>query len=122
MATAREQLIHRLTAYQDATGTRVVVVFDGKGERMNEEKRPGGVQVFYSGRKGGADAVIERLVAKYGEEHEMSVATNDSLVQQTAITFGGLAMTVDALLRELEAADAEMGRRVRKLRGGRAKN
>ena len=117
METAREQLIHRLTAYQDATGTRVVVVFDGKGARANVEKRPGGVQIFYSGAKGGADAVIERLVVKYAGAHDITVATNDSLVQQTVITFGGLVITVESLLRELEAASAAVTKRLKKLRG-----
>src|SRR5690348_16926878 len=86
MEAAREQLIHRLTGYQDATGTRVVVVFDGKGARNSEEKRPGGVQVFFSGVKGSADHIIERLVAKYAKEHDMMAASNDGLVQQTVST------------------------------------
>ena len=116
MEAAREQLIQRMVAYQDATGTRVVVVFDGSGQTTQEEKRPGSVQIFYSGRKGGADQVIERLVAKYGQEHDMTVATNDRLVQQTCITFGGLAMSVEALVADLEAAEADVARRIRKLR------
>src|SRR5687768_9974069 len=106
MEAAREQLIQRMNAYQDATGTRVVVVFDGQGSSTQEEKRPGSVQIFYSGKKGGADQVIERLVAKYAQIHDLTVATNDRLVQQTCITFGGLAMSIDALLEEMEKADA----------------
>ena len=65
MEAAREQLIQRLTAYQDATGVHVVVVFDGKGARHSQEKIPGGVQVFYSGSKGTADQIVERLVANW---------------------------------------------------------
>ena len=116
MEAAREQLIRRLTAYQDATGTRVVVVFDGQGKTATEDKRPGSVQIFYSGKKGGADQVIERLVAKYAQQHDITVATNDHLVQQTAITFGGLAISVDALLADLDKADADVARELRKLR------
>jgi predicted RNA-binding protein with PIN domain len=116
MEAAREQLIQRMTSYQDATGTHVIVVFDGRGQKAQEEKRPGSVQIFYSGSKGGADQVIERLVAKYGQQHEMTVATNDRMVQQTCITFGGLAMNVDALLEEMDRSDADVRRRIRKLR------
>jgi uncharacterized protein len=119
MEAAREQLIHRMVAYQDATGTHVVVVFDGRGQKAQEEKRPGSVQIFYSGQKGGADQVIERLVAKYGQQHEMVVATNDRLVQQTCITFGGLPMDVDTLLAEVDRADADVQRRIKKLRRDR---
>jgi hypothetical protein len=117
MEAAREQLIRRMTGYQDATGTRVVVVFDGRGKKTEEDKRPGSVQIFYSGGKGGsADQVIERLVAKYSQVHELTVATNDHLVQQTCISFGGLIMTVDLLLAELGQADADVAKRIRKLR------
>jgi predicted RNA-binding protein with PIN domain len=116
MEAAREALIQQLNGYQDATGTRVVVVFDGRGVRASEEKRPGEVQVFYSGAKGGADRVIERLVAKYAGEHEMVVATNDRLVEQTCITFGGLAISVDTLLEEMGRARAAVQRAIKKLR------
>ncbi len=113
---AREELTRKLTAYQDATGVRVVLVFDGKGERPNSEKMPGGIQVFYSGGKDSADSIIERLAAKYAGEHEITVATNDHLEQQTVITFGGLAISVEALRKELESADRDVTREIRRLR------
>src|SRR5687768_4124810 len=112
MEAARERLIQRMNGYQDSTGTRVVVVFDGRGKKTEEEKRPGGVQIFYSGKKGGADQVIERLVAKYAQLHDIYVATNDHLVQQTCISFGGIAMTVDSLLSEVERTEADLAMRV----------
>ena len=113
---AREELTRRLTAYQDATGVRVVVVFDGKGARSNSEKMPGGIQVFYSGGGKSADCIIERLAAKYGTEHEITAATNDHLVQQTVITFGGLAISVEALRELLGDAERDVSRRIRQLR------
>ena len=113
---AREELTRRLTAYQDATGVRVVVVFDGKGARANSERIPGGIQVFYSGGRNSADSIIERLAAKYAGEHEITVATNDNLEQQTVITFGGLAISVEALRKELDAADRDVTRQIRRLR------
>ena len=116
MEAARDQLIQRLTAYQDATGTRVVVVFDGKGAKHSQETIPGGVQIFYSGGKGTADQIIERLVAKYASEHDMTVATDDLLEQQTAITFGGLAISTAALAKLVEEAEADVARRIRRLR------
>ena len=113
---AREELIRRLTAYQDATGVRAVVVFDGKGARSSSEKMPGGIQVFYSGRGNTADDIIERLAAKYGSEHDITVATNDRLEQQTVITFGGFAISVEALRELLGEADKEVSRRIRQWR------
>ncbi len=113
---AREQLIARLTAYQDTTGTRVVIVFDGQGKKNTSEKLPSGVQVFYSASKKTADDVLERLVAKYANEHDMTVASDDTLVAQTVITFGGMAISVNSLLEDLERADAELARQLRNLR------
>lgn len=113
---AREELTRRLTAYQDASGVRVVVVFDGKGARSNSESAPGGIQVFYSGGGKTADCIIERLAAKYAGEQEITVGTNDNLVRQTVITFGGLAISVDALRTMLGDVDRDVSRQIRKLR------
>ena len=113
---AREELTRKLTAYQDASGVRVVVVFDGKGVRSNSETVPGGVQMFYSGGGKTADCIIERLAAKYGSEHDITVATNDNLVQQTVITFGGLAISVDALRDLIGEAERDMTRQIRRLK------
>ena len=113
---AREDLTRRLTAYQDATGVRVVVVFDGKGARLTADKMPGGIQVFYSGRGNTADDIIERLAAKYGSEHDITVATNDRLEQQTVITFGGFAISVEALRELIGEADKDVSRRIRQWR------
>ena len=113
---AREELTRRLTAYQDASGVRVVVVFDGKGVRSNSDTVPGGIQVFYSGGGKTADCIIERLAAKYAGEHEITAATNDNLVQQTVITFGGLAISVEALRALIDEGDRDVTRRIGKLR------
>jgi predicted RNA-binding protein with PIN domain len=42
---AREELIKRLRSYQDWTGLRVVVVFDGKGSTVGSSANPGDVQI-----------------------------------------------------------------------------
>lgn len=110
---AREDLVRRLTAYQDSTGVRVVVVFDGKGARSSSETVPGGIQVFYSGGSNTADEIVERLAAKYAGEHDITVATNDRLEQQTVITFGGFAISVDRLRELLDEADRDVTRRIR---------
>ena len=52
---AREALIKELRHYQDWTGVRVVVVFDGKGSSVTSSSDPEDVQVFYSRRGQTAD-------------------------------------------------------------------
>src|ERR1700751_5228422 len=76
---AREALIKRLRDYQDWTGVRVVVVFDGKGKRIEATSDPADVQVFYSRAGQTADAIVERLASKYAKRFELMVATSDSM-------------------------------------------
>ena len=115
-AAARDELIRRLTAYQDATGVRVVAVFDGKGDLTNEAGEPGGIQVFYSGAGQTADEIVERLAAKYASRHEMSVATDDHMERQTAETFGAIAISTDHLRRLLSDAVGDLTRRMKQHR------
>lgn len=110
---ARETLIKTLTEYQDASGVRAVVVFDGQGVASNEDSAPGGIQVFYSAAGQTADDLVERLVAKYGQTHEITVATSDLLEQQTVTTFGAVAISAERLREYLAEAQADLTRRVR---------
>ena len=59
---------------QDMTGQRVVVVFDGTGRRLTEEREDGGIQVFYADAGQTADSVIERLAAKYAKQFDCGSA------------------------------------------------
>ncbi len=62
---AREALVKELRDYQDWSGDKVVVVFDGAGTRTTSKADPHDVQIFYARRGQSADAVIERLACKY---------------------------------------------------------
>ncbi len=113
---AREAVVRLMTEYSDATDQHVVVVFDGRSGRVGEDPNLGGIQVFYSKTGQTADAVIERLVAKYAQTNEITVATGDMMEQQTVISFGALAITPDALFLRLEDARLDLSRRIEKLR------
>src|SRR5205807_10343157 len=75
---AREALIKQLRHYQDWTGVRVVIVFDGKGGKIGATSDSCDVQIFYSRTGQTADAIIERLASKYAKHFELVVATADS--------------------------------------------
>lgn len=115
-SSAREELVRRLTQYQDASGIRVVVVFDGKGVKPGEATEPGGIQVFYSKSGQTADAIIERLCARYAKEHELTVATDDNMERQTALSFGASTVSSEMLRALLEEAGSDLERRLRKHR------
>lgn len=112
-ALARDELVKRLMAYQDASGVRVVAVFDGKGAKATEDSTPGGIQIFYSGTGQTADSIVERLAAKYSGDHEITVATSDHLEQQTVSAFGAVPISVEVLREYLEDARADLTRRLR---------
>lgn len=111
---AREHLVRLLTSYQDATAIKVIVVFDGRTPKAGDDSAPGGIQVFYSSQNQTADDIIERLVAKYGKEHDITVATNDTLEQQTVYSFGGSWMSVESLSTVLGDAEKDLRTRIKR--------
>jgi predicted RNA-binding protein with PIN domain len=102
---AREALTKRLRDYQDWTGVRVVVVFDGKGRKIDASSEPSDVQVFYSRAGQTADAIIERLASKYAKRFEIMVATSDSMEGETVEACGAEWISPEALRGLLEPLD-----------------
>ncbi|MEO6054204.1 MAG: NYN domain-containing protein [Chthoniobacterales bacterium] len=111
---AREALARILRDYQDSSDFQVVLVFDGQGPRVSQSKEEGNIQIFYSKTGQSADAVIERLTAKYAETHEITVATDDNLERQTVTSFGGQWMSTTHLLSEMEDARRSLAERIEK--------
>src|ERR1051325_527764 len=99
---AREALLKQLRDYQDWTGVHVVVVFDGKGKKVDTSSEPEEVQVFYSRTGQSADTIIERLASKYATRFELMVATSDSMEAETVHACGAEPISPDGL-RELLA-------------------
>ena len=96
-ALAREALVKQLREYQDWSGTRVVVVFDGRGSSVSHEAEPGEIQIFYSRVGQTADSIIERLASKYAGRFRLTVATGDYLEQETASAFGAETISPEGL-------------------------
>ena len=96
-SAAREELIKRLRNYQDWTGVRVVIVFDGKATNVSTTSDPGDVQIFYSRSGQTADAIIERLANKYAEQFDLMVATSDTMEAETVQACGAAWISPVAL-------------------------
>jgi uncharacterized protein len=94
---AREALLKQLRHYQDWTGVRVVIVFDGKGKKIDASSEPGEVQIFYSRTGQSADAIIERLASKYAKRFDLMVATSDSFEAETVLACGAEWISSEAL-------------------------
>jgi len=97
---AREALAKQLRDYQDWTGVRVVLVFDGRGTDVTASADPHEIQIFYSRKGQTADAIVERLASKYAAEVDLMVATSDLLERQTVTSFGAVSVSPE-LLREM---------------------
>lgn len=96
-ALAREALIKQLRDYQDWSGVRVVVVFDGRGSRVSVSAERGDIQIFYSRHGQTADAIVERLAGKYAGRLDVVVATADAKEQATVSSFGASCVSTDGL-------------------------
>jgi predicted RNA-binding protein with PIN domain len=101
----REALIKELRHYQDWTGVHVVVVFDGRGERVTEQSDPHDVQIFYARRDQSADSIIERLAGKYASQFDVTVATSDSLEMETVNACGASCLSPEGLRKLLDAIE-----------------
>ena len=101
---AREALVKQLRDYQDWTGVRVVVVFDGKGNAVDVNNDPGEIQVFYSRAGQTADSVVERLASRYADKFRLLVATSDYLEQETTTASGAECISAEGLRGLLEQA------------------
>jgi hypothetical protein len=116
---ARDELIRLLTRYQDASGVHVVAVFDGRGAKPSDDSAPGGIQIFYSRTGQTADEIVERLCARYATEHDITVATDDLLERQTALTFGASTVSSRMLREMLDEAGTDLQRRIAQRRRAR---
>ena len=105
---AHQELIRQLAGYHDFTGERVVVVFDGRGQKISEERDVGGLQVFYTSSGHTADDVIERLAIKYAQTYRITVATNDVPEQDIVVGAGGEAISAESLKHRIESAENQL--------------
>ncbi len=103
---ARDALVRKLRDYQDWTGVRAIVVFDGRGQAVDASAEPGEIQIFYSRAGQTADSVVERLASKYGSQYRLLVATSDYLEQETASACGAECISAEALRGLLDDARA----------------
>ncbi len=113
-ASVRERLVRLLTGLQDSSDWNVAVVFDGRGPKPSSEGIPGGIKVFYSKDGQTADAIIERLAAKYSPTCDVTVATDDRLERTTVESFGAVSISSAQLHSEIQAAARELAGRIRR--------
>jgi len=108
-AAARDELIRRLTLYQDAVGTPVTVFFDGSAPRSGTKTAAiqGEVEVLYSPRGQTADQMIERAAYRFRSFGEVLAVTDDHVERETVLSVGGMAASCSNFIQMVESALAE---------------
>ena len=109
-AMARDELIQRLTLYQDAIGTPITVFFDGSGAPSGTPaavSRPE-LEVLYSRSGQTADQMIERAAHRFREFGEVLAVTDDLAERETVISVGGSASSCLNFIQEVENTLGEL--------------
>ena len=109
-ARAREELIHVLTRYHDATGTPVTIFFDGSGAPMGTPPRESNpaVEVLFSRAGQTADQMIERAAHRFSAHGEVLAVTDDVAERETVTGLGGLTASCANFIRMVESALTEL--------------
>ena len=115
---ARDSLLRMIEPVTN-TGTRLTVVFDGRGGRGSIQKFGSSnfFDVVYSSSQEGADGVIERMVLASKYPSHICVVTNDNMIRNCAYSCGASAMRVDQLIKKLEYSIDQVARQVEQRRG-----
>src|SRR5262249_10011351 len=114
-AAARDELIQRLTLYQDAIGTPITVFFDGGGAPTGTPVAAStpAVEVLYSRNGQTADDLIERAAHRFGAYGEVLAVTDDHAERETVISLGGMASSCENFIQTLESTLAEVAEEIR---------
>lgn len=109
-AAARDELIRRLTLYQDAIATPITILFDGAGPKVSlaGELSGSSVEVLYSRSGQTADQLIERLTHRFAPFGEVLAVTDDHAERDTVISLGGLSSTCANFIQDVENTLAEL--------------
>src|SRR5580698_7638328 len=109
-AAARDELIHRLTLYRDASGTPITVVFDGANAdiRLSTVESTPEMEILYSRAGQTADDLIERAAHRLVAYGEVLAVTDDFAERDTVIGLGGMASSCLNFIQTVESALAEL--------------
>ncbi|HEX5398023.1 MAG TPA: NYN domain-containing protein [Verrucomicrobiae bacterium] len=109
-ARAREELVHVLTRYHDATGEPITIIFDGVGSLrgLPENGSGGAVEVLFSRAGQTADQLIERAAHRFLAHGEVLVVTDDLAERDTVSGFGGSVASCANFVRMVENALTEL--------------
>jgi uncharacterized protein len=109
-ARARDELVHVLTRYQDATGERITVFFDGAGAPAGvpAHESSATMEVLFSRAGQTADQMIERAAHRFQAYGEVLVVTDDHAERDTVVGMGSMTASCANFIRMVEDALTEL--------------
>src|SRR5204863_385391 len=109
-AAARDELIHHLTLYRDATGTPITIFFDGSQPARGRTQEPANpdVEVLYSRAGQTADQMIERAAHRFQPYGEVLAVTDDHAERETVIALGGSASSCWNSIQTVQSCRVEL--------------
>jgi predicted RNA-binding protein with PIN domain len=114
-AAAREELVHVLTRYHDATGTPLTIIFDGSrpAQEKDETASSPEVEILYSHAGQTADQMIERAACRLKDYGDVLVVTDDFAERDTVISFGAMTSSCDHFICTVRSALDELDRDIK---------
>ena len=115
--SAREELIHRLRQYGDATGTPITVVFDGQGPAAtvgHESLSTREMEIIYSKSGQTADDIIERVTARLVNFGEVLVVSDDYAEKDTVRSVGGRTASCAYFIQDIRFTLSEFQKQLAK--------
>ena len=100
-STARAHLTSELSLFHDASGWKVLLVFDRASQTVNQSadrsSDSDGIKVIFADGKRSADGIIESITAQFAKDCEMLVASNDRAVAAAAMGNGAEVVSARGL-------------------------
>jgi predicted RNA-binding protein with PIN domain len=116
-AQAREELVQKMTLYQDAVNLPITIVFDGAGAhttRGNAEIKTD-VEILYSRTGLTADAIIERVAHRMKPYGEVLAVTDDHAERDTVVSLGGVSTSCLSFIQEVENTLVDLNRTMKQI-------
>jgi len=114
---ARDELVHVLEGYHDATGEPITLFFDGAGAPPDAPKNDSTreVEVLFSRAGQTADQMIERAAHRFQAHGEVLVVTDDNAIRNLVGGFGGSVASCANFISRVESALTEVRDELRRL-------
>ncbi|MEB3428455.1 NYN domain-containing protein [Citroniella saccharovorans] len=123
LENARNSLLDMMAEYSKMSGEKIIVIFDAYNtDQPRTTYKYKGLDVVFTEKEETADKYIERFLDSEGRRKLIEVATNDSLIQKTILSRGGLRISASELKHRYLTYKEDLYRLEKKKRNSYNKN